>query len=122
MLAGFLFGVKGRTVDGRIWAVRMPGGPTKIVMAKEPLTESQVKKVYRSNTTCRAAAIDQDPDLKWPLLEAITRQTLQKDFSWCLQDHPQTGKSLYLIEVENDVSNVRGAGKQNLRSGGKSGE
>jgi hypothetical protein len=111
MPAGFLFGVKGRSVDGKIWAVRMPGGQTKVVRSTKPLTAIEVKKIYRKNVKVTSTLVDKNPDMKWPLLEAISEQTLQEKYSWCLQQHSVTGTYLSLIEVDNGVPDVRRTGK-----------
>jgi hypothetical protein len=122
MLVGFLFGVKGRSVDGKIWAVRMTGGQTKIVKSNKPLTAVEVKRIYRKNVKVTSTLVDKDPDMPWPLLQAISEQTMQEKYSWCLQQHSMTGTFLSLIEVNNGVPVVRRARKQNLRAGGESGE
>jgi len=114
-------------MKGKIWAVRVTGGPTKIVIADNPLTWSQVEKLYLKSFGYQSIkALDSGDDDAWPIKEVLTEEELQRKYSALLVEHPTLGYPLALIRVENGgkdgVSDVRGTGRENLRPGGGAGD
>lgn len=85
--------------QGRLWAVRMKGGPTKIVRSKKDISESTVKQVYRDSFKHRSTDVDQDPDSGWPLLEPIDETELNTKYAWCLEKSTVTGAPRALVEI-----------------------
>lgn len=112
---------------GKIWAVRVMGGPTKIVIADSPLTWNQVEKLYLNSFGYQSIkALDSGDDDAWPIKEVLTEEELQRKYAALLVEHPTLGYPLALIRVENGgkdgVSDVRGTGREDLRSGGGTGD
>lgn len=81
-----------------IWAVRCPGGPTKILKSSSPLTEEKVKKLYLKSFSHRQRD-DSDPDAPWPLLQRITENDIRQSYQWCIEESALTGCPRALIEV-----------------------
>lgn len=115
-------------MKGKIWAVRVMGGPTKIVVADSPLTWQKVERLYLKSFAYQSIkALDSGDDDAWPIKEVLSEEELQKKYSDLLVEHPTLGYPLALIRVENGgsedgVPDVRGAGRADLRSGSGAGD
>lgn len=115
-------------MKGKIWAVRVTGGPTKIVIADAPLTWNQVEKLYLKSFGHQSIkALDSGDDDAWPIKEVLTEEELQRKYSALLVEHPTLNYPLALIRVQNGgqdngVSDVRGTGRKDLQSGGGAGD
>lgn len=81
-----------------IWAVRCPGGPTKIVKSSTVLTEKKVQDLYLKSFRHRQRD-DSDPDTPWPLLQRITENDIRQNYQWCVEESAVTGRPRALIEV-----------------------
>ena len=81
-----------------IWAVRCPGGPTKIVKSAALLTEKKVQDLYLKSFSHRQRD-DSDPDTPWPLLQRITENDIRQNYQWCVEESAVTGLPRALIEV-----------------------
>jgi hypothetical protein len=87
--------------SSRIWAVRMPGGPTKIVRSLNgELTEEDAKEHYRESFTYRSTEADNDPDATWPLLKPIDEAEMTSTYGHFLEESAITGKPRALVEVD----------------------
>jgi hypothetical protein len=83
-----------------IWAIRMPGGPTKIVMSDVGITEAKAKAEYRASLPKTVASTsDRDKSIEWPLVEAIDEQTLTNKYSNFLHPHSSTGRSQFVVDL-----------------------
>lgn len=83
----------------KIWAVRMPGGPTRIIKSdRRPLSEEDAKREYTGSFKFKSAECLNDPDQVWPLLEPIDETQLQS-YAHLLEPSKITGLPRALIEV-----------------------
>jgi hypothetical protein len=88
------------SANGTLWAVRMPGGPTKIVRSAKPISEARAKKAYRESLPKSVASVaDRDKSIEWPLCELIDDQTLQNKYQNFLSPHSVTGRSQWVVEL-----------------------
>ena len=85
--------------DGKIWAIRMPGGPTRIVRSSKPISEERAKKAYTESFEFIQAACLLDEEAVWPLCKVIDETVLRKDYSQFLEINTRTGKPRGLVEV-----------------------
>jgi hypothetical protein len=85
--------------SSKIWAIRMPGGPTKILRSTTRLIrEDDAKKIYKDSFRHKSTEVDSDPDTVWPLLEPLTETELTK-YQTFIENSEITGKPRALIEV-----------------------
>lgn len=87
------------SVPSKIWALRMPGGPTKIVRSSKPISESVAKDRYLSSFKFRSSEIHSDPDIVWPLVRAIDEQQMHSEYSAFVEKSSKTGAPRALVEV-----------------------
>lgn len=93
-----------------IWAVRMPGGRTKIIKSNVMLDEREVKEIYANQNGHKAAkCLVTDRDAAWPLCKVIDEVEMHRSYSQFLQTSERTGNPRGLIEVE---SKPEGAAKK----------
>ena len=85
--------------SAKMWAIRMPGGPTKIVKSAKPLSEDAAKKVYEQSFAKKHAKCLVDKEIPWPLLKPIDEADLAKDFSQFTHGSEYTGKNPRIVEV-----------------------
>jgi hypothetical protein len=83
----------------KIWALRMPGGMTKIIKSDSPLSETDAKDLYKDSFKYRSARCLLDKEAIWPLCRPIDEAEMHRDFTLFLQESPVTGKHKYLVEV-----------------------
>lgn len=83
----------------KIWALRMPGGMSKIVRSKKELTESDAKKAYAKSFAYKTAKCLIDKELKWPLCRAMDDAELSRDYPNFLHASEVTGVNRRLVEV-----------------------
>ena len=83
-----------------LWAIRMPGGPTKIVMSDVAIGEAKARLEYRASLpkTVTSTA-DRDRSVEWPLVEAIDEQTLTNKYANFLHPHSSTGRSQFVVDL-----------------------
>lgn len=83
----------------KIWALRMPGGMTKIIKSDSSLSEKDAKDLYIESFSYRSARCLLDKEALWPLCKAIDEAEMHRDFSLFLQESQVTGKYKHLVEV-----------------------
>ena len=82
-----------------MWAVRCPGGPTKVVKSKKPISENAVKELYLESFAKIRTEVDKDKELKWPILKPIDETEFQKDFAQVCAPSPNSGREWRIVEV-----------------------
>lgn len=83
----------------KIWALRMPGGMTKIIKSDSSLSEKDAKDLYTESFSYRSARCLLDKEALWPLCKAIDEAEMHRDFTLFLQESQVTGKYKHLVEV-----------------------
>lgn len=86
--------------SSKIWAMRMPGGPSRIVKSERELTEEQAKKAYEGSFAKKHAKCLLDKEAVWPLCKPITQEEMTAKYSALLQPSLRTGLAKNLVEVE----------------------
>ncbi len=84
---------------GKIWAIRMPGGPTRIVRSKKDLSEQDAKNIYSNSFAYLTAECLGDLECVWPLCKVIDEIEMNRDYSQFLQVSERTGMPRGLVEV-----------------------
>lgn len=84
---------------GKIWALRMPGGPTRVVKSDTDISEDDAKDVYKESFAFRRALCLDDAEAVWPLCKVIDEIEMQRDFGRFLQRSSKTGNLRGLVEV-----------------------
>lgn len=88
------------SASGTLWALRMPGGPTKIVRSAKPITEAKARKAYRESLPKSIVSVaDRDKSVEWPLCEMIDENELQNKYKNFLHPHSMTGRSQWVVEL-----------------------
>ena len=83
----------------KIWLIRMPGGPLKVVKSvKQSLTVEQAKAVYRKSVNCLASECDVNRELEWPELKPIDEVTLVQRYPFLIEISEVTKKPRALVE------------------------
>jgi len=85
--------------QSKIWALRMPGGMTKIIRSDIMLTESDAKDVYKDSFAYKSARCLNDVEAVWPLCKPIDESEMYKSYAQFTIESPVTGKQKYLVEV-----------------------
>ena len=83
----------------KIWALRMPGGMTKVVRSKKELTEQAAKAIYTKSFAYKTAKSLVDKELAWPLCRAMDDAELNRDYPGFLHASEVTGVNKRLVEV-----------------------
>ncbi|GEM_PF-1751089 len=88
--------------SGKMWAFRMPGGPTRVVKSQVDLSEPKAKEIYAGSFSHNAALCLRGPDKDkdWPLCKLIDDTEFQKDFSQLANVSDLTGLMRGVIEVD----------------------
>jgi len=88
--------------SGKMWAFRMPGGPTRVVKSQVDLSEPKAKEIYASSFGHIGALCLKGPekDKDWPLCKLIDDAEFQKDFSQLANISDMTGLTRGIIEVD----------------------
>ena len=89
--------------SSKIWVMRMPGGPSRIVKADTLLTEDAAKEAYAKSFAKKHAKCLLDKEAVWPLCKAITEQEMTAKYSSLLQPSLRTGLPKNLVEVAAPV-------------------
>ena len=87
------------SVASKIWALRMPGGPTKVVKSAKPISEGVAKDRYLASFRFRQSEVNSDPDLAWPLVRAIDEQQMNGEYGRFIEKSSVTGGPRALVEV-----------------------
>ena len=82
-----------------MWAVRCPGGPTKIVKSERPISENAVKQTYLESFSKIRTEAEKDKELKWPVLKPIDEAEFQKDWAQICAPSPNSGRQWRIVEV-----------------------
>jgi len=85
--------------SSKIWALRMPGGPTRVVRASREISLSVAKKKYADSFSYKTAACMLKPDLDWPLQKPLDQTELNTNFSQFMEINSRTGNPRNLVEV-----------------------
>lgn len=87
------------TGQAKIWALRMPGGPTRVVRSAKPISEDRAKEAYTKSFKFRQAECLLDKEAVWPLCKAIDETVLGKEYKQFQEVNSRTGKPRGLVEV-----------------------
>lgn len=85
--------------SSKIWAIRMPGGPSRIVKSETLLTEQQAKDAYEKSFAKKHAKCLLDKEAAWPLCKPITEEEMTAKYSALLQPSLRTNQPKNLVEV-----------------------
>lgn len=85
--------------EGQIWALRMPGGPTRIVRSKKPIGELKAKDVYAKSFKFRSSECLNDKEAIWPLCKVIDETEFLKSYSQFQELSERTHKPRGVVEV-----------------------
>jgi hypothetical protein len=85
--------------EGLIWALRMPGGPTRVVRSKKPISEDRAKQVYSKSFNFKSAQCLLDKEAIWPLCKSIDETEFAKSYSQFAELNSRTGRPRGLVEV-----------------------
>lgn len=85
--------------SSKIWALRMPGGPTRVVRSIRELSLERAKKEYAASFAHKQAECMLKPDKDWPLQKALDETELKKDYSQFMEINSRTGNPRNLVEV-----------------------
>lgn len=85
--------------SSKIWAIRMPGGPSRIVKSEVMLTEQAAKDAYEQSFAKKHAKCLLDKEAVWPLCKPITEEEMNAKYSALLQPTLRTGHPKNLVEV-----------------------
>lgn len=83
----------------KIWALRMPGGMTKVVRSKKEVTEQAAKAAYAKSFKYKTAKCLVDKELAWPLCRAIDEAELNRDYPGFLHPSEVTGLNNRIVEI-----------------------
>lgn len=89
--------------SSKIWVMRMPGGPSRIVKSDALLTEDAAKEAYANSFAKKHAKCLLDKEAVWPLCRAITQEEMTAKYSSLLQPSLRTGLPKNLVEVQATV-------------------
>lgn len=82
--------------SSKIWALRMPGGPTKVIRSQKLISEDQAKKIYlKSFHYVRTETVN---ETVWPLLKTLDESTV-REYDSFTQLSKVTGRPRALVEV-----------------------
>lgn len=85
--------------SSKLWALRMPGGPTRVVKASKEISLASAKKKYTESFSFKQAACLLKMDMDWPLQKPIDENELRANFSQFGEINTRTGKPRNLVEV-----------------------
>jgi hypothetical protein len=83
----------------KIWAMRMPGGMTKIIKSNSEITESDAKDIYKDSFKYKSARCLNDLEAVWPLCKPIDESEMHKDFAQFVIESPVSGTHRHLVEI-----------------------
>lgn len=83
----------------KIWALRMPGGMTKIIKSDTTITEMEAKETYKISFKYKSARCLNDVEAVWPLCKAIDESEMYRDYSQFLLESPVSGTHRHLVEI-----------------------
>lgn len=83
-----------------LWAIRCPGGPTRVVVNRaKAIDEDTAKKEYRNSFRVRNAEWESDPDTVWPLVKPITQEEFDRDYKNFQHESVVTGMPRGVVEI-----------------------
>lgn len=85
--------------SGQMWALRMPGGPTRVVQSSKPISEGKAKEAYTKSFKFRSAECLNDKEAVWPLCKPIDETEFRKNYSQFAELNSRTHKPRGLVEV-----------------------
>ena len=85
--------------EGKLWALRMPGGPTRVVRSAKPISEDRAKNAYTESFAFREAECLRDKEAVWPLCKVIDEVEFNKSYKQFQEINSRTGKPRGLVEV-----------------------
>lgn len=83
----------------KIWALRMPGGMTKIIRSDKMISETDAKDIYTESFKYRSARCLLDREAVWPVCRPMDEAEMNRDYSALLLESPVTGKHKHLVEI-----------------------
>lgn len=89
-------------MESKLWVIRGPGMPSKIVRSDKPLTEAKVKEFYLASFKFRTSELVRDPDYPYPLCKPVDDAEIQKNYSWMMRESLRKNHRA-LIEIKNGV-------------------
>ena len=87
--------------SGNLWALRMPGGPTRVIRSAVELSEMKAKAIYAGSIRHKAALVLRDKEAIWPLQKVIDDTEFSKDYSQFALLSNLTGLPRGVIEVDS---------------------
>lgn len=82
----------------KMWAIRCPGGPSKIVKADRPISESTAKEAYLESFSFRRTKANEDLETPWPLCKPVDETEVAKDYADLQLESQVTGKTPRIVE------------------------
>jgi len=98
----FFFGVKKEIIvagTGQMWALRMPGGPTRVIKSAKPISEDRAKKAYAESFAFKSAECLNDKEAVWPLCKVIDETEFRKNYSQFGEYNTRTHQPRGVVEV-----------------------
>jgi hypothetical protein len=80
----------------KIWALRMPGGPTKVIRSERLIDEDQAKKIYMGSF--KFVSTENKRDTIWPLIKPLD-ETSVLEYAKFTELSNVTGRPRALVEV-----------------------
>ena len=80
----------------KIWVLRMPGGPTKVVKSKKEITEDQAKAAYLQSV--KFVRTETVRSTVWPLVKTLDDESV-KEYELFTQPSNVSGKPRAMVEV-----------------------
>ena len=84
---------------GQMWALRMPGGPTRVVKSAKPISEDRAKKAYADSFSFKSAECLNDKEAVWPLCKVIDETEFRKSYSQFAELNSRTHLPRGVVEV-----------------------
>ena len=83
----------------KLWAIRCPGGPTKIVKSDRLISESTARDAYLESFNYKTCKAEVDREIPWPLLKPVDEAEAAKDFANLYIESQVTGKTPRIVEM-----------------------
>lgn len=80
----------------KLWALRMPGGPTKVIRSRFEISEDRAKEAYLKSV--RFVRTETVRSTVWPLVKVLDEESV-KEYDAFTQLSNVSGKPRALVEV-----------------------
>jgi len=85
--------------ESKMWAIRCPGGPSKIVKSDKAISESTAKDAYLGSFAKKRTKALEDLETPWPLCKPVDETEIAKDYANLELESQVTGKTPRIVEV-----------------------